>query len=292
LEPLPLVLPSATDLGPDDVYVPAGWFWCGGDHDAVDTLPRRRVYVDGFVMRRFPVTNGEYLAFLNALVDAGRAEDANRCSPRAPLSMPASDDEQQGRSFVRGEDGRFDVAARGPARDVVLASPAALIDWNSAMAYAEWYAEHTGLPWRLPDELEWEKAARGVDGRFFPWGDDSTAPWARILGFYPGEVRSAPVDSYPTDESPFGVRGMGGNVRDWCINIWTHDGPPIANGRVVVVPAPPDGDEHRSMRGGSLTSHMRFCRVASRFANRPHQSFGIVGFRLVYPVDPLLRAGR
>src|SRR5262249_30986351 len=74
-EPHPVPLPRADELGADEVYVPAGWCWTG-DPDALDGLPRRRVWIDGFVVGRFPVTNEDYLAFLNHLVAEGREEEA------------------------------------------------------------------------------------------------------------------------------------------------------------------------------------------------------------------------
>src|SRR5262249_7401155 len=84
-DPYPIVLPREDELGPDDCYVPAGYAWIGGDPEASDSLPRRRVWIDAFVMRRFPVTNAGYLAFLNDLWARGRVEEALAACPRVQL---------------------------------------------------------------------------------------------------------------------------------------------------------------------------------------------------------------
>src|SRR5690606_1793162 len=83
-EPYPIPIPTAEELGDDLVYVPAGWFWSGGDPRAGDSLPRRKIWVDGLLAARHPVTNAEYVAFLNRLLDEGRDDLALRYAPRAP----------------------------------------------------------------------------------------------------------------------------------------------------------------------------------------------------------------
>ena len=75
-EPQAIALPALGELDDDDVYVPAGWCWTGGDDAASDGLPARRLWIDGFVMKRHPVTNGEYLAFLNDLVERAPLMDS------------------------------------------------------------------------------------------------------------------------------------------------------------------------------------------------------------------------
>jgi len=95
-----------------------------------------------------------------------------------------------------------------------------------------------------------------------------------------------PVDDYPLDESPYGVRGMAGNARDLCLNVWTHEGPPL-DGESVVVAA--DEDEHQAMRaarGGAWTTLPQNCRVAGRFAVGPGERFGGWGFRLARSLVP------
>ena len=159
--PIPL-LPEGT-LGADDCYVPAGWCWVGGDSKTPNSGPGLRVWVDGFVIRRFPVTHEEYVTFLNALVDQGDEALALRHVPREQSS---SDDELGVMAYHQDADGRFSLPDE-PNRE--LCRPGQPVRCNGVLqAYADWLGAKTGRPWRLPLEFEWEKAARGVDGRHYP----------------------------------------------------------------------------------------------------------------------------
>jgi serine/threonine-protein kinase len=80
--PHPISLPPVGLLAPEDCYVPAGWFDCGGDPVIDNSLPGRRVWVAARVFRRFPVTNQQYLMYLNALIASGKMEEAMRTAPR------------------------------------------------------------------------------------------------------------------------------------------------------------------------------------------------------------------
>ena len=137
-----------------------------------------------------------------------------------------------------------------------------------------------------PHELEWERAARGADGRRCPWGDHIDPTWACVLDSHPGTPGRGPVGSFPTDVSPYGVRGLAGNVRDWCLNPWTRTGPSLEEGRLVVKePGEVDPDELRSIRGGAWLGSATYCRAASRFADKPGRSYNSVGLRLVRRVQ-------
>ena len=278
-EPTAIALPRAGDLGPDECYVPAGFFVVGGDPDAGESLPRRRLWADAFVVQRHPVRVSEYLAFLNALVAAGHGDEALAACPRRPLTQTA--EEGGVLAFARTHSGRF-----MPPDDAACESldcPVTFVDWHGAERYARWLADKTGKPWRLLNELEWEKAARGVDGRFMPWGDWLEPTWAAMLGSHAGVPDAVPVTAHPTDASPYGVRGMAGNVRDWCGDVWRAEGPPTAGGIAWIVPAPRDDRGLRTARGGHAASHM--CRLAARFAGRPGERNRALGFRLAraYP---------
>ncbi len=279
--PHPIRLPRIGEIGEDEVYVPAGWFWSGGDPDAIDGLPRRRVWVDGFVMGRFPIMQRAYLAFVNALVDDDRLAEALRYVPRRLVSEAKSLPD-----YDRDDTGHF-VLGSEPAGQS-LDEPVHQIDWYSAMAYAAWRAKVTGAGYRLPHEFEREKATRGVDGRFYPWGDTASAPWACALDTVPNihPPRYLPTGTFPQDVSPYGARGVAGNVRDWCINAWQHDGPELDAGRLVVtVSDDVDPDDYRTTKGGSWMANLRTGRAAARFADRPHQRFTVLGMRIVRPFD-------
>ena len=269
-----VTLPS-TEIEEGSQLVLAGWFTAGGDARAAEPIPERRVWVDTFVIRAFPVTVAEYFAFLDALVDAGDAEAAEQHAPR--LQPGASRDGAP--AFVRRGSGHFEPAPDEMGRIPDPRAPIALVSWHDARAYARWQSARTGLDWRLPNELEWEKAGRGADARHFPWGNEPEPTWARVLGATEEVPSRVPVDAYPVDESPYGVRGMAGNVRDWCENVWSVDGPPLdAEGRLVHREAPEAG--LRSIRGGAWSTVPDLARLASRFAAPPDARFPVVGFRL------------
>jgi serine/threonine-protein kinase len=282
-EPYPIPLPRAGEMGEDEVYVPAGWCWTG-DPEALDGLPRQRVWIDGFVVGRFPVTNEEYLAFLNDLLAQGREEEAVAACPRSNRGTMAGADDRPG--YDRGPDGRFRLEAVGPREVWQPRGPVVLITWHDAMAYGRWLAARSGLPYRLLDELEREKAAAGVDGRLYPWGDHFDPTWARVVSSHPDAVSRVEVDGYPLDESPYGLRGGAGNSRDFCLGVWTLAGPAIRDGRVVIEPAPREGDERRSVRGGAWVAVHTNCRVAARFASRPEQRWSTTGLRVARSLIP------
>lgn len=279
-EPTPV--PLLAELGDDEAYVPAGWAVLGGDPQASEPVPRARRWIDGFVMQRTAVTMGQYLAFLNDLVAQGERARAEELAPR--VMRGAADEHADVRAMVLEGD-RFRLLPDEWGHEPDLRWPVASVDWYAATAYARWLAARTGLPWRLPNELEWEKAGRGVDERAYPWGAQAEPTWACILGSTATPPSRVPVDAYPTDESPYGVRGLAGNVRDWCINVWRGDGPVQRDG-IVMIDAADDGDEApRAIRGGAWATVPVFARLAGRFAARPREHFGVVGFRLVRSVS-------
>jgi len=225
---LPIWLPPEGLLGADEIYVPPGWFWSGGDADAHQGLPRRRLWVDGVVLQRFPVTNRQYIAFLDELVDQGREEDALRYVPRERAGRAG---QRGAMAYGRTSAGHFELVVDAGGDRWDLDWPVCLLNWHQAVAYARWHAARAGRPWRLPGELEWEKAARGVDGRLFPWGDHLDPTFCCMRDSHRDSRLLAVVDSYPIDESPYGVRGLAGNIRDWCGERFQLAGAPCPGGR-------------------------------------------------------------
>ena len=279
-EPRPVYLPTADELGPRDHYVPAGWFQSGGDPVAGHGLEARRLWCDGLVVQRFQVTNADYLVFLDDLVRQGRQDEALRLAPRERGG--AQGDEG---ALIFGFDGsRFFLQADAEGDVWDPDAPVLMVHYGCAVAYARWWAERTGQPWRLPGEHEWEKAGRGVDGRFFPWGDLYDPSWACNNDSHEGAPLPHVVDSFPVDESVYGVRGLGGNARDWCAELRAPEGAPVRNGRVIAPELPEVVDmtpgARRVSRGGYWTSVSRNARCANRSADAPTNRLADIGIRL------------
>jgi serine/threonine-protein kinase len=291
-DPTPIPLPRPGELGPDDRYVPPGWFACGGDPHQENSLSARRIWVDGHVFRRFPVTNTGYMAFLDALVAEGRTEEALRHAPRERGGMAG----EQG-ALIYGFDGtRFSLRPDADGDVWEPDWPVCMVDWHGARAFAAWEAIRTGQPWRLPGELAWEKAARGVDGRFYPWGDAFDPSWASMRRSHRGRMLPTAVGAFPVDESPYGIRDMAGSMRDWCNDAFVEAGPPAASARhasATVAADPPAGAapgdvadaagqaSARVYRGGSWGNLPRHARVAFRFGSPPFIRLNYLGLRLV-----------
>jgi serine/threonine-protein kinase len=282
--PAPIRIPTAEELGPDDRYVPAGWADLGGDPEAPSGLPARSVWLDGFVMRRLPVSNGEYVAFLDDLVAQGQVAAAERYAPR-----------DRGRSvgtwgdilYGRTPDGKFILVTDAGGDTWIPEWPVIMVDHVAAWAYARWEAERTGAPWRLPGELEWEKAARGVDRRVYPWGDFADATWCGVRLAFAGVPRVEPVGLRPTDVSLYGVQDLAGGVVEWTANRMSVDGPP------GVRPATVDGSRETEAdwlgrtadwriagRGGSHLHNLNAARSGFRLALDPWFHGSNVGIRL------------
>jgi formylglycine-generating enzyme required for sulfatase activity len=166
--------------------IPAGPFIMGSDraHDPYSSKyerPRRTVHIGHRVrLGRFPVTVAEY----------GRAVDIGAV-PVPPTYEGKSWDTQREQ----------------------VEHPVVNVSWYAAKAYAEWLATMTGEPWRLPTEEEWEKAARGKDGRIYPWGDEWEENAANVRARPPRQT--SPIGAYPGDVSPYGIYDMAGNVSEW-----------------------------------------------------------------------------
>jgi serine/threonine-protein kinase len=272
-------LPHVAEQGPDDCYVPAGWFTAGGDTEAPSSLSRRKVWVDGFCLSRFPVTNRDYMAFLDDLVSQGREEEALRHAPRERAGTKSA----QGALIYGYEGGRFSLRPDADG-DVWLSDwPVVMVDWYGAVAFAAWQAARTGQAWRLPHELEWEKAGRGVDGRFYPWGDALDPSWCHMRDSHRGRMLATRIGQYPVDESVYGARDMTGNVRDWTGTAHQDDGD-VRDGTAV---SSQQGDGQagqagvlRVDRGGSWFISAANLQVSRRNRNDPSARYTVLGFRL------------
>jgi serine/threonine-protein kinase len=153
-----------------------------------------------------------------------------------------------------------------------------------AERFAEWRRTATGLDWQLPASWQWEKAARGVDGRPFPWGAHFDVTRAAVMYSQSGLAVPAPVGSYRFDESPFGLFDLAGNARDLCRDAYRRQGPQVVDGRfqMPVEASGPTRTESvfRVVKGGMYHATASYCRLASRFGVPPGVALTSVGFRL------------
>ncbi len=174
---------------PETVFVPAGGFLLGsapGPGVPAGETPQDRVDLPAFRIGRFPVTNREYAEYV-------RQSQAVDAPPKS---------------------GWFN---RKPPSDR-LDHPVAAVSWQDSTAYCAWLRQVTRLPYRLPGEAEWEKAARGGDGRRYPWGDE----WDPGLVHFDAQG-TTPVADHPGGASPFGCEQMLGNLEEWTRTLWGTD---------------------------------------------------------------------
>jgi len=140
--------------------------------------------------------------------------------------------------------------------------PVVMVSYDDVTAYAAWVSEKTGQPWSLPSEDQWEKAARGTDGRYFPWGNDYDP--SLLNSHDAGPFDTMPVGSFPAGASPFGALDMAGHVFEWTSTA--------------------RGSDRHIVKGGSWDdSGCGVCRAAARHSRPNHLKHILVGFRLVRP---------
>ncbi|MEN0064593.1 MAG: bifunctional serine/threonine-protein kinase/formylglycine-generating enzyme family protein [Myxococcota bacterium] len=280
--PLPIRLFESGTLGADELYVPAGWFQSGGDPATIFAHPPRRLWCDALIIQQHSVTTEAYLEFLDDLVAQGREEEARTLAPLGVRTGDGlSETDQPDRLVERDERGRFVPTVSPNGHNLILRGPVTMLVWPCAVAYAAWLAAKTGHPWRPPLELEWEKAARGVDGRLLPWGDHQDPSWSNMRTSRPtsrtGSTFFADVDAFPVDRSVYGMRHVVGNVRNWCLEDRgsTDQVEPPDLARLAV------GTERRVGRGASWGSRKWEARLCSRPPLDDDTRNPFLGIRLV-----------
>jgi formylglycine-generating enzyme required for sulfatase activity len=154
----------------------------------------------------------------------------------------------------------------------MLALPAFGVSAASAALYARWLSERTGRSYRLPSEDEWEKAARGTDGRIYPGGDRDDASFCHARAGERDPTGVTTAAATPVDQCVYGACGFGGNVRNWCA------ASPDANAKADVAEAP--------VRGGSFRLSMDAARAAARSTLPRVRGHLDVGVRLARTLDP------
>jgi serine/threonine-protein kinase len=251
---------SEKQIGKGFVYVPSGSFEAGGDEEVRGwSLPGAEVELDDFFIARTPVTVREYLEFLEELARTDPEEALRRSPRRSP---------DGGFYFHQAADGRLALPQGTGRLRWGSEFPVVAISWHDAVAYCGFRAKVDGREYALPTELEWEKAARGADGRWYPWGNRFDPSLCNVSGALPGEASAQPIDSFPSDESVYGVRGLAGNTRDWtATELGSNRG---------------DGKDMRVVRGGAYNLPAVTTRSANRFWLSPNFVVSYVGFRIVH----------
>jgi len=152
--------------------------------------------------------------------------------------------------------------------------PVVGVSWYEALAYCRWLSKRNGLRVSLPSEQEWEKAARGTDGRLYPWGNET--PTAELCNFANKVGRPTPVGQYSSQgDSPYGCADMAGNVYEWCTTKWPDSYDNYRNDNGL------DGTDVRVIRGGAFFNTVRGVRCAFRHYIYPQLRNDYVGFRVI-----------
>jgi eukaryotic-like serine/threonine-protein kinase len=227
------------------LYVPAGEFTMGSDVGPDDEKPAHTVNLDAFWIDQTEVTNAMYV----------RCVQAGRCN------LPSSTKSYSRSSYYGNAE--FDNY------------PVIYVSWNQANAYCSWADR------RLPTEAEWEKAARGMDGRTYPWDNDD--PTADLLNFNLNVGDTTPVGSYENGQSPYGVYDTAGNVWEWTADWYSetyYSVSPSEN------PLGPDSGDIRVLRGGSWGSSISNVRSANRDWLDPTGADDYSGFRCSRGASP------
>ena len=241
--PVAAAPPASKELDPVSmVTIPAGEFLMGNPEGKgrADEWPQRTIYLDAFAIDQVEVTNERYMAFVTIT--------GHRNPPNPYGTGPL-------------------VSIKG-----IEQLPVVQTTWYDAKAYCAWAKK------RLPTEAEWEKAARGTDGRLFPWGNEPATPKrANFDREWEDEKTLYPVGSLPEGDSPYGVKDMAGNAREWVSDWYDADYYKHAPERN---PQGPDKKGVvRSIRGGSWHSPLADITTSARgrggFALQTHGT----GFR-------------
>ncbi len=227
--PLPLEI---TMQGAKMVLVPAGPFTMGSDKGRENEKPGGILDIPTFYMDAYEVTNVLYKACVTA----------QTCQPPRALSSPTRSDYYSNAAYDQ--------------------YPVIYVDWEKAKTYCEWRGA------RLPSEAEWEKAARGSDGRTYPWGENIDYTYANANA---NKSDSTAVGSYESGKSPYGAYDMAGNVWEWVDN-WYDDYPGSATNTNFA-------QTRRVMRGGGWSSSNSNVRSVTRLGGSPSYSGFDVGFR-------------
>lgn len=249
------------------ITVPAGDFVMGSDpaRDPAakpDEFPLHTVFLPEYRIARFPVTVALFKAFVDATGYRTTVEDdgwVRRWSAEIGDYIK-----------VYGASWRN---PHGPNTHVLgkLDHPATCISFPDAVAFCQW----AGV--RLATEAEWEKAARGTDGRIYPWGDETPTDAHCLCAEVSDRYDTVPVGKHLLGSSPYGVMSMSGNVYEWTSSLARGYPYRADDGRED----PSDTENRRVLRGGGYTSGIAAVRCACRNQNSQTRVYAPYGFRVV-----------
>lgn len=233
------------------VCIPAGDFLMGSDpakdkragyHDQ----PQHLVSVSEFLISRYPINNAEYAAFVLA----------------SGYACPG---------YWQG----------GKVPDGKEKHPVVLVSWHDAVAFSNWLSKESLQSFRLPTEAEWEKAARGIDGRIYPWGNEWDQTKLNCKASGTGETTA--VGKYsPAGDSPYGNADMVGNIWEWCLDWFAEKEYWRRYNNMVKDPQGPEQNiSGRVIRGGSFQTDNPHVRCAFRGQQEPSTRLNHLGFRVV-----------
>jgi formylglycine-generating enzyme required for sulfatase activity/calcineurin-like phosphoesterase family protein len=243
--------------GNNMVLIPAGEFIRGSNEFKEEEKPEKCIYLDGFKIGKYPVTNQEFKQFID---EKGYYQEEFwlpegwqwRCRNGITEPLFWSERSRYWSNF-----------------------PVTGINWYEAAAYANWLKKVTGILYRLPTEVEWEKAARGTDGKLYPWGYtfDINCCNSRESGLR----RTSPVGIFPNGKSDYGCQDMAGNVWEWCAD-WFDE--KYYHGSSLKNPIGPTTGSLRMCRGGGWFVGVQDCACAIRRRLHPGNRVYDLGFRL------------
>ena len=283
--PPPAKVKTWTFGGIEFVKVPHGEFLMGSKADnkfAFDNeKPQHQLNIPyDYLMARFPVTNEQFEKFVKAASYSTLAENEGFGWV------------WNGKEWIKTKEANW-KHPRGPQTNIdgLSRHPVVQVVWADGLAYFDWLNKEfgkgvpSGLVFRSPTEAEWEKAARGTDGREYPWGNEFNPAYCNSSEGGPGGT--TPISAFsPQGDSPYGVCDLSGNVWEWTASLWGKD----SNAPDFKYPYNPrDGrenlkagdDVNRVLRGGSFGSVSRVMRAAFRNRDVPNLRLDNNGFRVV-----------
>lgn len=230
-------------------YVPAGAFTIGRDGGSPEEGPKHSATTGAFYISQTEVTNLDYATFLDS-----RAPETQKSWTPRHWTQPRrrSNGQVEGKTYP----------------SAIRTHPVVYVDWNKAQAFARWRGG------RLPTEVEWEKAARGTDGRTYPWGEGSrTRVQVQVRS---SRTPTAPVGALADDKSPYGVYDMAGNVHEWTQSEFR----PYPNAPASVQARP----GRKVLRGGAWRWPLEDARTTRRQSATPDYANDRIGFRYVIDI--------